>query len=226
MKLVTFNIRCDFGQDKENCFSSRKKLIAAKIRKEQPDVICFQEVLPHVAMWLKENLEGYYVIGCGRDEKLGDEQVSVAYRRDTVNLISMDTFWLSGEPHVPGSRYDCQSICPRVCTGAVFSYTGDPGKEYLFRLYNIHLDHLGGEARRLGLELILKRADREPEFPGIPVILAGDFNAEPDSPELAVLERCSAFTNVTEGIGITYHGFEPEDTPERIDHIFAGRPFV
>lgn len=226
MKLVTFNIRCDFGQDKENCFSSRKKLIAAKIRKEQPDVICFQEVLPHVAVWLKENLEGYYVIGCGRDEKLGDEQVSVAYRRDTVNLISMDTFWLSGEPHVPGSRYDCQSICPRVCTGAVFSYTGDPGKEYLFRLYNIHLDHLGGEARKLGLELILKRADQEPAFPGIPVILAGDFNAEPDSPELAVLERCSDFTNVTEGIGITYHGFEPEDTPERIDHIFAGRPFV
>lgn len=226
MKLVTFNIRCDFGQDKENCFSSRKKSIAAKIRKEQPDVICFQEVLPHVAVWLKENLEGYYVIGCGRDEKLGDEQVSVAYRRDTVNLISMDTFWLSGEPHVPGSRYDCQSICPRVCTGAVFSYIGNPGKEYLFRLYNIHLDHLGGEARRLGLELILKRADREPAFPGIPVILAGDFNAEPDSPELAVLERCSDFTNVTEGIGITYHGFEPEDTPERIDHIFAGRPFV
>lgn len=168
MKLVTFNIRCDFGQDGENCFCRRRDLIAAKIRREQPDIICFQEVLPHVAVWLKENLKGYYVIGCGRDENLEDEQVSVAYRRDRVNLISMDTFWLSDEPYVPGSRYACQSICPRVCTGAVFSYSGGPGKAYLFRLYNIHLDHMGGEARRLGLELILKRADREPAFQNIP----------------------------------------------------------
>ncbi|MFQ7550293.1 MAG: endonuclease/exonuclease/phosphatase family protein [Blautia marasmi] len=80
MKLVTFNIRCDFGQDKENCFCRRRELIAAKIQKEQPDIICFQEVLPHVAVWLKEHLEGYYVIGCGRDENLRDEQVSVAYK--------------------------------------------------------------------------------------------------------------------------------------------------
>lgn len=106
-----------------------------------------------MAVWLKENLEGYYVIGCGRDEKLGDEQVSVAYRRDTVNLISMDTFWLSGEPHVPGSRYDCQSICPRVCTEAVFSYTGDPGKEYLFRLYNIIWTILAGKPEGWGWSL-------------------------------------------------------------------------
>lgn len=226
MKLVTFNIRCDFEQDKENCFLYRRKGIAAKIQKERPDIICFQEVLPHVAVWLKENLEGYYVIGCGRDEKLRDEQEAVAYRRDTVNLISMDTFWLSENPYVPGSRFECQSICPRVCTGAVFEYMGEPGKGYLFRLYNIHLDHVGAEARRLGLELILKRADQERAFPGVPVILAGDFNAEPDSPELAIFRERGDFLNVTEGIGITYHGFEPEDTPERIDYIFAGRPFV
>ena len=100
MKLVTFNIRCDFGQDGENCFCRRRDLIAAKIRREQPDIICFQEVLPHVAVWLKENLKGYYVIGCGRDENLEDEQVSVAYRRDRVNLISMDTFWQIGRAHV------------------------------------------------------------------------------------------------------------------------------
>ncbi len=153
MKLVTFNIRCDFGQDRENCFCRRRDLITAKIRREQPDIICFQEVLPHVAVWLKENLKGYYVIGCGRDVNLEDEQVSVAYRRDRVNLISMDTFWLSDEPYVPGSRYACQSICPRVCTGAVFSYSGGPGKAYLFRLYNIHLDHMAGRPEGWGWSL-------------------------------------------------------------------------
>ena len=66
MKLVTFNIRCDFGQDGENNFEYRKDLILKKIAQEKPDMICFQEVLPHIAKWLKENLTEYYVIGCGR----------------------------------------------------------------------------------------------------------------------------------------------------------------
>ena len=61
MKLVTFNIRCDFGQDGENNFEYRKDLILKKIAQEKPDMICFQEVLPHIAKWLKENLTEYYV---------------------------------------------------------------------------------------------------------------------------------------------------------------------
>ena len=71
MKFVTFNIRCDYGQDGENCFSNRKPLILKKLRQEQPDIICFQEVLPHVAAWLKENLAEYWVLRCGRSEVLG-----------------------------------------------------------------------------------------------------------------------------------------------------------
>ena len=35
----------DSGQDGENCFCRRRDLITAKIRREQPDIICFQEVL-------------------------------------------------------------------------------------------------------------------------------------------------------------------------------------
>ena len=95
MKLVTFNIRCDFDQDGENSFRFRKGLILKKLEAEKPDVICFQEVLPHVAVWLRENLKDYYVVGCGRSEELRDEQVSVAFRKDKLNLISMETFWLS-----------------------------------------------------------------------------------------------------------------------------------
>ena len=41
--------------------------------------------------WLKENLNEYYVIGCGRGANLRDEQMSIAYRRDRINLISMKT---------------------------------------------------------------------------------------------------------------------------------------
>mgnify|MGYP000081460647 CR=1 FL=1 len=77
-------------------------------------------MLPHVAKWLKENLNEYYVIGCGRGANLRDEQMSIAYRRDRINLISMKTWWLSQTPDVPGSRYEEQSSCPHTATEADF----------------------------------------------------------------------------------------------------------
>ena len=100
LKLVTFNIRCDYDQDGANSFRFRKPVILKKLAEERPDVICFQEVLPHVAAWLKENLTDYTVIGCGRSETLEDEQMTIAFRTDRLNLINMETFWLSPTPYV------------------------------------------------------------------------------------------------------------------------------
>lgn len=217
MKLVTFNIRCDYEQDGENCFRFRKSLIKKKILQEKPDVICFQEVLPHVAAWLKAELEDYYVVGCGRSAGLDNEQMSIAYKKEKLNLISMDTFWLSETPFVPGSRYQEQSECPRVCTEVVLE---DLQEKKAFRLMNVHLDHLGAEARMLGLKQMLKKAEAELLFPDIPVILAGDFNAEPGAWEIQEIERGSDYVNLTKGIGVTFHGFLPEETEEAIDYVY------
>jgi endonuclease/exonuclease/phosphatase family metal-dependent hydrolase len=216
MKFVTFNIRCDYGQDGDNNFRFRKPLILRKLAEETPDIICFQEVLPHVAAWLKQNLEDYYVVGCGRSETLEDEQVSIAYRNDRFNLIQMDTFWLSETPDVPASRYPDQSSCPRVCTEAQLQ---DLEAKTVFRVVNTHLDHIGVSARRKGLLQILRRLESERLFPQAPVILAGDFNAEPDGEELLAFRDFPGYVNATEGIGITYHGYL-RAAPESADYIF------
>lgn len=217
MKLVTFNIRCDYGQDGENCFRFRKPFIKKKILHEKPDVICFQEVLPHVATWLKEELEEYYMVGCGRSAELDSEQVSVAFRKTKLNLISMDTFWLSATPFVPGSRYQEQSECPRVCTEVVLE---DIREKKAFRLMNVHLDHLGAEARMLGLRQMLKKAKGERLLPDVPIIMAGDFNAVPESWEIQEIEKASEYINLTKGIGVTFHGFLPQEAEETIDYIY------
>ena len=216
MKFVTFNIRCDYDQDGGNSFRFRKPLILETIAREQPDILCFQEVLPHVAAWLKENLADYYVVGCGRGEALDGEQVSIAYRRDRYNLIGLDTFWLSEMPQVPASRYPEQSDCPRVTTVATFaeSDTGRP-----FRVANTHLDHIGSQARARGLAQILAHLAAQPLFPDAPVVLAGDFNAEPDSPELKVFDRFPGYVNAAAGVGVTFHGFMRAQ-PECIDYIY------
>ena len=202
MKLVTYNIRYDCGQDGINNFSCRKSFILETIAREKPDVIGFQEVLPHVALWLKENLKDYYVVGCPRETDLTGEQVCIAFRPDKFNLMKMDTFWLSPTPYVPGSRYPEQSICPRTCTEVVLQELSG-GK--IFRMLNTHLDHEGSLARVLGAKQILEAMDNAQFFPNVPTVLVGDMNAEPDSPEMELI--ASRMENLTKGIGITYHGF-------------------
>lgn len=222
MKIVTFNIRCDFEQDGRNNFCYRKPLILEKIQKEKPDIICFQEVLPHVARWLKEVLDEYYVIGCARSETLEDEQVSIAYRKDRLNLMKMDTYWLSETPWIPASRYPDQSICPRICTEAVLE---DQETKQVFRVVNTHLDHEGPKARIQGLRQIMEKLEKERFFAEIPVILTGDMNAEPDSEEMAVMKEYP-FVNVTDGVGATYHDYMRGMPPVCIDYVFVKGKFV
>lgn len=217
LKLVTFNIRCDYNQDGNNSFVYRKEVIRKKIQETKPDVICFQEVLLHVAQWLKEELTEYYVAGCGRSAVLDNEQMTVAFRKDRLNLIAMDTFWLSETCYEPGSRYEEQSECPRVCTEMVLE---DMEVHKAFRLVNVHLDHLGAKARILGLKQIIEKMEKEKFLPRIPIILAGDFNGEPDSEEIRQMERYPDYVNATEGIGITFHGFAGLEAPQIIDYIY------
>ncbi len=202
MKLVTYNIRYDCGLDGINNFRFRRELILEAIRRETPDILCFQEVLPHVALWLKENLREYYIVGCPRETDLTDEQVCIAFRYDRFNLMKMDTFWLSPTPYVPGSRYQEQSICPRTCTEAVLQELSS-GK--VLRLLNTHLDHEGSQARLLAVGQILNRLEGAEFFPHVPTVLVGDMNAEPDTPEMQLLS--TRLRNLTESIGITYHNF-------------------
>lgn len=129
----------------------------------------------------------------------------------------MDTFWLSETPFVPGSRYQEQSECPRVCTEVVLE---DLEEKKVFRLMNVHLDHLGAEARRLGLNQMLKKIEEELLLPDAPVLLAGDFNAEPGAWEMREIETESDYANLTKGIGVTFHGFLAEEKDESIDYVF------
>ncbi|MDD2213878.1 MAG: endonuclease/exonuclease/phosphatase family protein [Oscillospiraceae bacterium] len=217
LKFVTFNIRCDYGQDGANNFCFRQPLILAELAHQQPDLVAFQEVLPHVAAWLKTSLKDYYLIGCPRSAALADEQVPIAFKKDRFNLLQMETFWLSPQPYEPGSRYAVQSPCPRVCTAALFQ---DLSCGQIFRVLNLHLDHEGSPARELGLRQVIQYLHSVPLLPQAPVLLAGDFNAPPDSPELRLLQQDPDFLNLTAGIGITFHSFSPADPPCSIDYIF------
>lgn len=77
----------------------------------------------------------------------------------------------------------------------------------VFRVANAHLDDYGELARRKGLAQILEKVTADSFFGDVPVIVTGDFNMEPDWKEMEVLKEYPDFTNITENIGVTYHGF-------------------
>ena len=137
------------------------------------------------------------------------------FRKNDYQLLEMHTFWLSETPSVPGSRYP-DSSCPRCCTAVVLM---EEAGGQVFRVLNTHLDHRGKTAREQGLVQVLRYAEEAGTFPGVPFILAGDFNAEPDSEEMKILETYPGLTDVTRSIGATFHDYGRADPPEQIDYI-------
>ena len=223
MKVVTFNIRMDNPEDGKNAFPYRRPLIQKIIEERKPDIIGFQEALPHMADWLKECLCDYYIVGHGREKDLSGEHVLIAYKKTAYNLHYTKTFWLSATPSVPGSRYRGQSICPRTCICAVF----EDKNHGLFQVWNTHLDHTGKFARRSALEQIMRTVHAEGKKV-LPFILMGDFNTLPGQEELQPLFAAefasSGLRDVTAASGGTFHNYGKTQN-EKIDYIFASAAF-
>jgi len=228
VKVCTYNLRTDVKADGINSFSGRTEFIQRTFPKYEADLIGFQEVQPHMRDWLAEKLSGYAVVGTGREKNLGGEHTCIAYRTDRFVLSALDTFWLSGTPRVPGSRFAAdQSKCPRICTAAVF-VSRENGN--VFRMYNTHLDHVGALAQAQGMALILARISADDAlYPDSPVILTGDFNITPENPihkEIAALvSGGTPLNDATADIPFSFHAYNPEKTHSKIDYIYTNARF-
>lgn len=221
LKICSFNLRMDTPKDGINAFFNRTPLIAEKLAQYQPDVIGFQEVRPPMRNWLEKNLTGYTVIGTGRGADFLNEANVIAYRTDKFLTMSLDTFWLSDTPYMPGSRFTTdQSDCPRICTCAVL-LARDTTKR--LRVYNTHLDHVGTVARVQGIEMVLARiASDVQRYPDTPVVLMGDFNEEPGGIVTRAVEMESdGLVEATRNIPGTFHGYHPETGTVKIDYIYT-----
>ena len=222
LKIMTFNLRCINGGDGINEFENRKPKVLSAITSEQPDLIGFQEATDAQRDFLRKNLsESYVLLGCGRRANYYGEAVSLAFKRDLFELISFETFWLSDTPNVPGSRYENsdQSSCARLTVHAELAAKDLSAPIHFF---NTHLDHQGAEARLLGMKDIIKKIS---ENSGA-YVLTGDFNARPDSPEIAEILNAKDIgaSDATRNLTHTFHGFGRFDKDHKIDYIFTNAP--
>lgn len=224
LKLVTYNIRtCWEEWDGINSGIHRMGQMCNKIDLEQPDVICFQEVTEQHARFFERHMPEYLLFYRGRLEKFDGEGLAVALRKETMELLSLDCFWLSPTPYVPASRFPEQSEYPRICQVVM---ARKRGTDTPFWIYNNHLDHISDQARILGIRQVMARVMEDQSHFAFPVFIAGDFNAEPGS---ETIEYCSNFadfplTELNADCGGTFHDFGRElDNMMHIDYIYADR---
>ena len=217
---MTFNMRTHCETDGVNNFFNRAPFISEWLHRVRPDIIGMQEVKPCMYTRLLADLEDYVIVGGGRGADLGDEAVPIAFRRDAFFLTDLATFWLSAEPHTPGSRYTGdQSGCPRICTSVTLKpVDGEP-----FRVYNVHTDHVGEYARVLASNQVLQKIDEDNLLSPMPTFITGDFNAYPDTLCIKTIigYRGGFFTDLTANVGGTFHDFGRREKEEKIDYIFA-----
>ena len=185
LKVMSYNIRLSTDKDGTNAWKYRCPATLEMIKDQNPDVIGVQEALPEQVSFLEEWVEGYDCVGVGRDDgKKKGEFMSIFWNKKTVKLMKWGTFWLSETPEKPSMGWD--AACYRTATWALMK---DKRTGERFYFVNTHLDHVGVEARKNGLKLIVERiAEINPE--GYPMVLTGDFNMKPSAPELKDLDAC------------------------------------
>ncbi len=216
VKVMSFNLRTDTTVDGINHFFKRTHRVAEAIRKENPDLIGFQEGKDSMRKWVRDEFPEYYVLGCGREKNYYGESTFVAVRKDMFEIVSLDDFWLSSTPSLPGSRFGVdQSSCPRIttCVRLIAPELKSP-----FWFYNTHLDHKGSTARLLGSSGLM--TDISNRTNGEKYVLTGDFNAYPGTPEIEFITKSGA-KDLTENLDGTFHDFGRRETKSKIDYIFT-----
>lgn len=223
LNLGSYNIRYDNPSDVRdgNGWSQRVGVIASLIRFHDFDVLGTQEGLPHQMKDLRKLLPEHQCVSYGRDDgKDAGEHIAIFYKRDRFELLDSGLFWLSETPERPGKGWDAD--LPRICTWAKLRERSSSVNFYFF---NVHLDHRGKQARRNGVDLILRKIGELAG--GEPVVLTGDFNADQTSDVYRRIVDSGQLDDAAETAEIAYllngtaNGFKPNgETSSRIDHVF------
>ena len=220
LKVMTFNVRYPSDEGPTR-WELRRPVMVATIAKTRPDVIGTQELFQRQGDDLVSALPEYRWFGRDRRGAHVDEHMGIFYRTDRLRLISQGDFWLSDTPDQPGSS-SWGTDLPRLANWGVFETMGSKPRRFLF--VDTHLPHRDqdAQARERGVAVILSRLPAIAK--DLPVVLAGDFTAEPDSGAYAALAQVLTDAWETaprkQGPAATFHDFT--GVPQkRIDYLFT-----
>ena len=227
LTVMTYNLK-NANSQRPYGWDVRRPIARAMLEKHAPDLVGTQEGLYRQIKHLAADLPNYGWVGLGRDGGSRGEFMAVFYKRERLEPLEFDHFWLSDTPETVGSTSWGNSN-RRMVTWVRFL---DRKTERQFYFMNTHFDHEIPEARRKSADLLLQRVGRLNKE--LPVILVGDFNSLPDQAE--VYDRlvgdgrfADTWTTAEErGEAVdTFHGYRGQrSTGRRIDWILTRGPIL
>lgn len=205
--IATYNLRFASG-DAPNAWADRRPGIKALLDRYRPDLIGTQEGLFPQLKDIAADQPAYDWIGAGRDGGSRGEFMAIFYRRDRLEPLEYDHFWLSDTPEVIASSSWGNHV-RRMVTWARFQ-DRVTGREFYF--WNTHLDHEVPAAREKAADLIRRRIGQLPA--DVPLFLVGDFNS------IAVGNR--AYDILTREAGLTDTWFAARERRNEDVNSFTG----
>lgn len=222
-KAMSFNIRYATKNDGVNQWENRKKELVGLIKKHDPDVIGFQEVLLSQLTFLIKNNSEFNKIGVARgDGKEKGEFSPILFNSKKFDLIESNTFWLSESPNNPSIGWDAAH--KRICSYVKLRYKSSQNTLWVF---NTHFDHIGEKSKKNSAFLIIKKIKTLVSNKDN-VILMGDFNSYPETLPITKIK-----TYFEDGLTVskkslkgpfgTFNGFSSKQKLDknRIDYIFT-----
>ncbi len=228
LTVATYNMRYDSKDDsiQGNGWRQRYPVIADLIRFHDFDIFGTQECLHHQLNNLQTRLPDYSYIGVGRDDgKTKGEYAAIFYKNSRFACLNQGNFWLSENTETPNMGWD--AVCIRICTWGQFQ---DMITGFTFYFFNLHLDHIGVQARKNSVKLVLEKINAMTN--GKPTILTGDFNVDQHNESYQLLNTSGLLKDSYDLATIcyaengTFTGFDTNThSHDRIDHIFVTDDF-
>ncbi|MBD5357482.1 MAG: endonuclease/exonuclease/phosphatase family protein [Bacteroides sp.] len=222
--VATYNLRQLNKDDTKrgDGWERRCPIVASLIRFHEFNIFGTQEGFKSQLEELKSLLPGYDYTGVAREDgKEKGEHSAIFYDTNMFELLDHGDFWLSETPDRPGLGWD--AACVRICSWGKFRHK-ESGKEFQF--YNLHLDHVGQQARIESVLLVQKKM-KEIGM-DLPTFLTGDFNVDQTHDMYAVLSSSDFLldsfntADFVYALNGTFNSYKTDGyTDSRIDHIFV-----
>jgi endonuclease/exonuclease/phosphatase family metal-dependent hydrolase len=208
MKVLTCNVRCLTAKDGPNQWQYRKELCCGILRAQAPEIFCCQEMSAQHHADLAAAFPEYDSYGLADAATGRNPTNAIFFRREAFTRLSAGGYWLSEQPHVPGSK-SWDSNCVRLANWVRLVERAS-GVE--FRVVNTHLDHLGQTARENQARIVNEDALAYPA--DYPQILTGDMNVDATNAVIGLFQSA--------GWADTYGAIHGPADPGHTFHQFLG----
>ena len=216
--------------NRQGPWESRLELIRAGIREIDPDLIGLQEVIAHDGKTqtddILEGLEYQSAFGVAQDYGAGVRFGNAVASRWPIARTEV-------MPLPQGTSTEHRSL--------LFTEIASPYGKIPFFVTHLNWKFHEGVIREAQVVAVAEHVKRETPIDGLPPILVGDFNAQPEATEIRFLKglhslhgksffMADCFEQVGRGPGVTFDSTRnpfaaiTHEYPRRIDYIFVRGP--